>query len=117
MVARCRHSLGRRFTDAEPGNFCAEHGQDPRAFRPAQSRTVCEKIKSPDKNFMTATPLTDELVLETLRQVIDPEIGCNIVDLGLIYRYVFQGGKLTVTMTLTTPGCPQSPRSEEHTSE
>lgn len=55
---------------------------------------------------MTATPLTDELVLETLRQVIDPEIGCNIVDLGLIYRYAFQAGKLTVTMTLTTPGCP-----------
>ena len=55
---------------------------------------------------MTATPLTDELVLETLRQVIDPEIGCNIVDLGLIYRYAYQAGKLTVTMTLTTPGCP-----------
>lgn len=55
---------------------------------------------------MIATPLTDELVLETLRQVIDPEIGCNIVDLGLIYRYAFQAGKLTVTMTLTTPGCP-----------
>ena len=55
---------------------------------------------------MTATPLTDEIVLETLRQVIDPEIGCNIVDLGLIYRYAFQAGKLTVTMTLTTPGCP-----------
>jgi len=55
---------------------------------------------------MTATLLTDELVLETLRQVIDPEIGCNIVDLGLIYRYAFKAGKLTVTMTLTTPGCP-----------
>jgi metal-sulfur cluster biosynthetic enzyme len=55
---------------------------------------------------MNATPVTDELVLETLRQVIDPEIGCNIVDLGLIYRYAFQAGKLTVTMTLTTPGCP-----------
>jgi metal-sulfur cluster biosynthetic enzyme len=55
---------------------------------------------------MTAIPLTDELVLETLRQVIDPEIGCNIVDLGLIYRYACQAGKLTVTMTLTTPGCP-----------
>lgn len=55
---------------------------------------------------MIAAPLTDELVLETLRQVIDPEIGCNIVDLGLIYRYAFQAGKLTVTMTLTTPGCP-----------
>lgn len=55
---------------------------------------------------MTPTPLTDELVLETLRQVIDPEVGVNIVDLGLIYRYACANGKLTVTMTLTTPGCP-----------
>jgi len=55
---------------------------------------------------MTTTPLTDELVLETLRQVIDPEIGINIVDLGLVYNYAYADGKLTVTMTLTTPGCP-----------
>ena len=55
---------------------------------------------------MTTTPLNDELVLETLRQVIDPEIGVNIVDLGLIYRFAYADGKLTVTMTLTTPGCP-----------
>jgi metal-sulfur cluster biosynthetic enzyme len=55
---------------------------------------------------MTAKPLTDERVLETLRQVIDPEIGCNIVDLGLIYRIACVAGKLKVTMTLTTPGCP-----------
>ncbi|HEX9048755.1 MAG TPA: metal-sulfur cluster assembly factor [Verrucomicrobiae bacterium] len=55
---------------------------------------------------MTSEPLTDELVLETLREVIDPEIGVNIVDLGLVYGYAFADGKLTVTMTLTTPGCP-----------
>jgi len=55
---------------------------------------------------MTAQPLTDELVLETLRQVIDPEIGCNIVDLGLVYRFAYADGTLTVAMTLTTPGCP-----------
>ena len=55
---------------------------------------------------MNPQPLTDELVLETLRQVIDPEIGCNIVDLGLVYRIACSQGKLTVTMTLTTPGCP-----------
>jgi metal-sulfur cluster biosynthetic enzyme len=55
---------------------------------------------------MNTTPLTDELVLETLRQVIDPELGLNIVDLGLVYRYAFAGGKLNVAMTLTTPGCP-----------
>jgi metal-sulfur cluster biosynthetic enzyme len=55
---------------------------------------------------MTATELNKETVLETLRQLIDPEIGCNIVDLGLIYDVAITGGAVTVTMTLTTPGCP-----------
>jgi metal-sulfur cluster biosynthetic enzyme len=55
---------------------------------------------------MSAQPLTQELVLETLRQVIDPELGCNIVDLGLIYSVKIDGSKVSVTMTLTTPGCP-----------
>jgi len=49
---------------------------------------------------------SEELVLETLRQVIDPELGCNIVDLGLIYSVTVTGGSVLVTMTLTTPGCP-----------
>ena len=51
-------------------------------------------------------PLTQELVLETLRQVVDPEIDCNIVDLGLIYNTQIEGRKVTVQMTLTTQGCP-----------
>ena len=46
------------------------------------------------------------MVLAALRQVIDPEIGCNIVDLGLIYGTTITGTKVTVQMTLTTPGCP-----------
>ena len=45
-------------------------------------------------------------ILETLREVVDPEIGCNIVDLGLVYSVVCDGGHVTVLMTLTTPGCP-----------
>jgi|SRR5579859_4636176 len=45
-------------------------------------------------------------VLETLRQVIDPELGCNIVDLGLVYSVTIIGTKVAVVMTLTTPGCP-----------
>jgi len=50
--------------------------------------------------------LTEDSVLETLKTVIDPEIGINIVDLGLIYNLEFKENKLIVTMTLTTPGCP-----------
>ena len=55
---------------------------------------------------MNATPLDEHLILETLRQVVDPEIDCNIVDLGLIYGSRIEGRKVTVQMTLTTPGCP-----------
>lgn len=54
------------------------------------------------------TPLNEQTVLDALQQVIDPEIGCNIVDLGLIYDVAITGTKVTVQMTLTTPGCPMS---------
>jgi metal-sulfur cluster biosynthetic enzyme len=55
---------------------------------------------------VTTTRLDEAAILETLRQIIDPEIGCNIVDLGLIYSIRINGAKVDVTMTLTTPGCP-----------
>jgi metal-sulfur cluster biosynthetic enzyme len=50
--------------------------------------------------------ITQPLVFEKLKEVIDPEIGCNIVDLGLVYSVDLAGNDVTVTMTLTTPGCP-----------
>jgi len=55
---------------------------------------------------MTTNEITEEAVLETLRQVVDPELGCNIVDLGLVYSIAITGQKVTVVMTLTTAGCP-----------
>jgi metal-sulfur cluster biosynthetic enzyme len=50
--------------------------------------------------------LNEQTVLAALQQVIDPEIGCNIVDLGLIYDVAITGPHVRVQMTLTTPGCP-----------
>lgn len=45
-------------------------------------------------------------VLEALREVIDPELGYNIVDLGFIYSLEIVDGVVEITMTATTPGCP-----------
>lgn len=55
---------------------------------------------------MNPTQINESGILDALRQVIDPELGCNIVDLGLIYSVNITGAKVTVEMTLTTQGCP-----------
>ena len=49
---------------------------------------------------------TEEELMERLATVEDPELRESIVDLGLIYGVEQQGGDVTVTMTLTSPGCP-----------
>ncbi|MBC5824790.1 MAG: metal-sulfur cluster assembly factor [Candidatus Eremiobacteraeota bacterium] len=51
-------------------------------------------------------PLSEERIREELKSVIDPEIGLDVVNLGLIYDVKIDGDKVHVLMTLTSPGCP-----------
>lgn len=51
--------------------------------------------------------MSEEIVYAALKAVIDPELGINIVDLGLIYNVcIEEEGRITITMTLTMPSCP-----------
>jgi metal-sulfur cluster biosynthetic enzyme len=52
------------------------------------------------------TPPEQEYVRELLRRVVDPEVGANIVDLGLVYRIEIEGGRVAIAMTMTSPACP-----------
>jgi len=52
--------------------------------------------------------ITEDRVMEALREVNDPELYINVVDLGLVYDIAIEGQRVDVTMTLTTPACPMN---------
>ena len=53
--------------------------------------------------------LEQDVIIEALKTVIDPELHVNIVDLGLVYTVQSREDEVDVEMTLTTPACPAGP--------
>jgi metal-sulfur cluster biosynthetic enzyme len=60
------------------------------------------------------SPSVDDLE-EAMRDVVDPELGINVVDLGLVYGIQAEGGVATIDMTLTSAACPLTDVIEEQT--
>jgi metal-sulfur cluster biosynthetic enzyme len=80
------------------GRFAQDSGNP--AEKNAKSMSLEETSAAPP------APLTEERVREELKTVVDPEIGIDMVSLGLIYGVHIEGSTVHVTMTLTSPGCP-----------
>ncbi len=100
------HSVGMDQPFASPSPALASAGSTP-------TETAPEAVTSP----ASAGPLCEDIVFETLKGVIDPELFVNIVDLGLIYNVtlapsVADAAKqaVSVDMTMTSPACPAGPQ-------
>jgi iron-sulfur cluster assembly accessory protein len=64
------------------------------------------KGEAPGKGDPSAPMPDEQQVREVLHRIIDPEVGVNVVDLGLVYGITIDGRKVHVRMTMTTPACP-----------
>lgn len=84
------------------------------ASEAAPAEATAETPDTPEKNDSgDAQPSTETDFVEALKEVIDPELMINIVDLGLIYSIAQDDDnprKVNVDMTLTSPACPAGPQ-------
>ncbi len=80
-----------------------------RSASPEEVSAVSVPSEKSQDGSRPSVPLTVEGVMEALKDVYDPELAINIVDLGLVYGVEIEDRSVLVKMTLTSPGCPIGP--------
>jgi len=79
-----------------------------------QITETTEGAAEPEHGPSNGGPLTEQAILDALKHVVDPELGINIVDLGLVYDVdISPDGTIHIEYTLTTMGCPIGPLIEQ----
>ncbi len=107
-----QQSLGGQFTAmTEMGGLVRVDGKDADALGPAYAEEA--RRSQEERAVRQEGPFDEEKVWEALRQVYDPEIPANIVELGLVYLVASEpledGRRVVIHMTLTAPGCGIGP--------
>ncbi|MCP4741584.1 MAG: metal-sulfur cluster assembly factor [Actinomycetales bacterium] len=87
-----------------------------RASRLESSLTSPRRRTADRRSMMDAMVAQEDDVFEAMKDVVDPELGINVVDLGLVYGVSVEEGNIaTIDMTLTSAACPLTDVIEDQT--
>jgi metal-sulfur cluster biosynthetic enzyme len=86
-------------------------------LEPRKERVCSPAYTAPGPSARLVIVPTREEVIEALRVVEDPELGMDIVELGLLYDVAVEGADVHVTYSLTSMGCPVGPLLEQQITE
>jgi metal-sulfur cluster biosynthetic enzyme len=83
-----------------------------------ENTTETPQAETPAEGAPLAPTEENEDILEALRDVVDPELGINVVDLGLVYGVTLDGDRnVSIDMTLTSAACPLTDVIEDQARE